>query len=53
MKMKIDELTHLNWKKIGGWATIVAVAMISYYTLNSYKTMLEIKQIKKEEEENN
>lgn len=45
--MKIEEIAQLNWKKIGGWATVVAVAMITYYSLSTYKTYLEIKELKK------
>lgn len=46
MKFKAEDLAGINFQKIGGWATVVAVAMITYYTLSTYKTLLEIKQIK-------
>lgn len=45
--MKLSELPNFNLKKIGGWATVVAVAMITYYGLSTYKTYLEIKELKK------
>lgn len=47
--MEIKDITNnvsINWKKIGGWATVVAVAMITYYGLSTYKTYLEIKELK-------
>lgn len=47
INMKISELPNLNLKKIGGWATVVAVAMITYYSISTYKTYLEIKELKK------
>jgi hypothetical protein len=40
-------LKGINVKKIGNISLIVAVSVITYYTLSSYKTYLEIKDIKK------
>jgi hypothetical protein len=40
-------LKDINIKKIGNISLIVAVSIITYYTLSSYKTYLEIKDIKK------
>jgi hypothetical protein len=40
-------LKGINVKKIGNISLIVAVSVITYYTLSSYKTYLEIKELQK------
>ena len=40
-------LEKINLKKIGNISLIVSIAIISYYSLSTYKTYLEIKQLKK------
>ena len=40
---------QIDWSKIGGWATLVAVSMITYYGISAYRSYLEIKQLKKED----
>ena len=37
----------INIKKVGNISLIVALTVITYYTLSSYKTYLEIKQLTK------
>lgn len=46
--MKEDFLKDINLKKIGKVSLIVSVVVITYYALSTYKTYLEIKQIKKD-----
>jgi hypothetical protein len=43
-----DLLKKINIKKVGNIGLIVSIAIITYYGLASYKTLLEIKQIKKD-----
>lgn len=40
-------LKGINIKKVGNISLIVAVSVITYYTLSSYKTYLEIKDLQK------
>jgi hypothetical protein len=40
-------LKGINVKKIGNISLIVAVSVITFYTLSSYKTYLEIKELQK------
>jgi hypothetical protein len=40
-------LKGINVKKVGNISLIVAVSVITYYTLSSYKTYLEIKDLQK------
>jgi hypothetical protein len=44
--MKEEFLKDINLKKIGNISLIVSIAVITYYTLSTYKTYLEIKKIK-------
>jgi hypothetical protein len=44
-------LEKINLKKIGNISLIVSIAIISYYSLSTYKTYLEIKQLKKKKNE--
>lgn len=46
--MKEEILKGINLKKIGSISLIVSVVVFTYYALSSYKTYLEIKQIKKD-----
>jgi hypothetical protein len=45
--MEKEFLQKINLKKIGNISLIVSVAVITYYTLSSYKTYLEIKELHK------
>ena len=38
----------IDLKKIGGWATVVSLVIIAYYSISTYKAYLEIKEIKKD-----
>ena len=40
-------LKGINVKKVGNISLIVAGSVITYYTLSSYKTYLEIKDLQK------
>jgi hypothetical protein len=42
-----DLLKGINIKKVGNISLIVAISVITYYTLSSYKTYLEIKDLRK------
>jgi len=42
-----DLLKTVNIKKVGNISLIVAISVITYYTLSSYKTYLEIKDLRK------
>jgi len=44
--MKEEIFKNINFKKIGTISLIVSVSIITYYTLSTYKTYLEIKNIK-------
>jgi hypothetical protein len=45
----MEEITkNIDFKKIGTISFIVAISMLTYYSLSAYKTYLEIKQIKKD-----
>jgi hypothetical protein len=46
--MKDDLFKSINLKKIGNVSLIVSGVIILYYGLSTYKTYLEIKQIKKD-----
>jgi hypothetical protein len=48
--MKEELLKTINLKKIGNISLIVSAVIITYYTLSTYKTYLEIKEIKKNNE---
>lgn len=48
--MKEELLKTINIKKIGNISLIVSAVIITYYTLSTYKTYLEIKEIKKNNE---
>jgi len=41
-----DLIKKINLKKIGNVSLIVSAVIITYYGLSTYKTYLEIKQIK-------
>jgi hypothetical protein len=41
-------MKKINLKKIGNISLIVSGVIIMYYSLSTYKTYLEIKQIKKD-----
>jgi hypothetical protein len=41
----------INVKKIGTISFIVAISILTFYTLSSYKTYLEIKKIKSNNDE--
>lgn len=44
----MEELTkNINFKKIGTISFVVAISVLTYYSLSAYKTYLEIKEIKK------
>jgi len=42
-------LKKINIKKVGNVGLIVSIAIITYYGLSSYKTLLEIKKLKNAE----
>lgn len=44
--MKGEFLKDINLKKIGKVSLIVSAVIITYYALSTYKTYLEIKDIK-------
>ncbi len=45
----MEELTkNINFKKIGTISFVVAISVLTYYSLSAYKTYLEIKEIKKD-----
>lgn len=44
--MKEEFLKDINVKKIGNISLLVSVVVITYYALSTYKTYLEIKDIK-------
>ena len=46
--MKEDFFKNINLKKIGNVSLIVSAVIITYYGLSTYKTYLEIQQIKKD-----
>ena len=46
-------LEKIDLKKIGKFSLVVSVAIITYYTLSSYKTYLEIKALKNKNNNNN
>ena len=48
--MKEELLKTINIKKIGTISLIVSAVIITYYTVSTYKTYLEIKEIKKNNE---
>jgi hypothetical protein len=44
----MEEITkNINFKKIGTISFVVAISVLTYYSLSAYKTYLEIKEIKK------
>jgi hypothetical protein len=45
--MKEGIFKEINIKKIGNISLIVSAVIIIYYTLSTYKTYLEIKDLKK------
>lgn len=48
--MKEELLKTINLKKIGNISLIVSAVIITYYTLSTYKTYLEIKKLKNNNE---
>jgi hypothetical protein len=44
--MKETFLKDINIKKIGNISLLVSVVVITYYALSTYKTLLEIRDIK-------
>lgn len=46
----MELLKGVDLKKIGNISFIVAVTIITYYTLSSYKIFLEIKELQKNKE---
>jgi hypothetical protein len=49
--MKEGFLKDINIKKIGNISLLVSAVIITYYALSTYKTYLEIKDIKKKSNE--
>jgi len=43
-------LKSINVKKIGNISLIVALSVITFYTLSTYKTYLEIKELRKKDQ---
>lgn len=43
-------LKGVNIKKVGNISLVVAITVITYYALSSYKTFLEIKELRKNNE---
>lgn len=43
----IELLKGINVKKVGNISLIVAISVIAYYSLSTYKVYLEIKEAKK------
>jgi len=43
-------LKSINIKKIGNISLIVALSVITFYTLSTYKTYLEIKELRKKDQ---
>jgi len=43
-------LKGINIKKVGNISLIVAVSVITYYTLSTYKIYLEIKELRKKDQ---
>jgi hypothetical protein len=43
-----DLLKKINIKKVGNISLIISAVVLIYYGLSTYKTYLEIKQIKKD-----
>jgi hypothetical protein len=44
--MKEGFLKNINIKKIGNISLLVSIVVITYYGLSTYKTLLEIRDIK-------
>jgi hypothetical protein len=44
--MKEDFLKNINIKKIGNISLLVSIVIITYYGLSTYKTILEIRDLK-------
>jgi hypothetical protein len=49
--MKEEFLKDINVKKIGNISLLVSAVVITYYALSTYKTYLEIKDLKKKSNE--
>jgi hypothetical protein len=49
--MKEEFLKGINLKKIGNISLLVSAVVITYYAVSTYKTFLEIKEIKKNSNE--
>jgi hypothetical protein len=45
--MKEEFIKGINLKKIGNISLLVSAVVITYYAISSYKTYLEIKELKK------
>ncbi len=43
-------LKNINIKKVGNISLVVAISVITYYSLSSFKTYLEIKELRKNNE---
>ena len=49
--MKDDFIKKIDLKKIGTISLIVSAVVVTYYALSIYKTYLEIKELKKIDDE--
>lgn len=50
--MEKEFLQKIDLKKIGKISFLISVLLISYYGLSTYKTYLEIKELKKKTKDN-
>ena len=48
--MKDEFMKEINLKKVGTISLIVSAFVVTYYVLGIYKTYLEIKQLKKQDD---
>ena len=49
--MKYEFMKEINLKKVGTISLIVSAVVVTYYALSIYKTYLEIKELKKIDDE--
>lgn len=49
--MKDEFMKEINLKKVGTISLIVSAVVVTYYALSIYKTYLEIKELKKIDDE--
>jgi len=49
--MSNNNFYEIDWRKVGGWATLVAVSMVAYYSISAYKSYLEVKKLKSKQHE--